>query len=128
MQKGKDTKEVTDFIEKIDHPLQKGAVLLREVILSADKGITVHIKWNALSFCIDGDDRITMNSAARIIKDNRLDLMFHRGAKKKDTKGFDFKNDAGLFKWLAPDRAIVSFTSAKDIEAHKAKLKKIVKE
>lgn len=121
------TKEVDEFIKNIKHPLKKGMVLLREIILSADKGITENIKWSAPSFCYNDDDRITMNSEARIVKDNYLSLMFHRGAKKKDTKGFKFTDDEGLFEWITPDRALVKFKTAKDVETKKVVLKKIVK-
>lgn len=127
MKTAQHTKEVTDFINNIDHPLIKGIVLLREIILSADKEITEHIKWSAPSFCYNDDDRITMNSEARMVKDNIVSLMFHRGAKKKDTKGFKFADDEGLFEWLAPDRALMKFKTVKDIEANKSVLKKIVK-
>lgn len=127
MQKIKDTEEVDNFIKNIEHPLKKGMVLLREIIVSADKEITEHIKWNAPSFCYNDDDRITMNSEARILKDNSLSLMFHRGAKKKDIKGFKFTDDEGLFEWLAPDRALMKFKTVKDVETKKSALKKIVK-
>lgn len=120
-------KEVGEFIKNIEHPLKKGMVLLREIILSADKGITENIKWSAPSFCYNNDDRITMNSEARIVKDNYLSLMFHRGAKKKDTKGFKFTDDEGLFVWVTPDRALIKFKTVKDIETKKSALKKIVK-
>jgi len=95
--------------------------------LSADKNITEHIKWNALSFCHNGDDRITMSSVYTLTKENCITLMFHRGAKKKDTKGFTFKDDGGLFEWKAPDRALVKFSNNKEIENKKATLKKVVR-
>lgn len=127
MKTSQHTNEVDDFIKNLEHPLKKGVVLLREIILSVDKEITEHIKWNAPSFCHNDDDRITMNSEARILKDNFISLMFHRGAKKKDPKGFKFADDEGLFEWLAPDRALMKFKTIKDIEANKSVLKKVVK-
>ena len=127
MQTSEDTKEVTDFIKEVEHPLKKEMEILREVILSADKEITEHIKWNAPSFCHNGDDRITMSGVYNLAKDNCITLVFHRGAKKKDTKGFEFKDDAGLFEWKAPDRALIKFSSKEEIESKKATLKKIVR-
>jgi hypothetical protein len=53
---------------------------VREIILSAHPGITERIKWNAPSFCIDGDDRITF----RLQPGDRVQLVFHRGARKRD--------------------------------------------
>ena len=45
---------------------------------------------------------------------------------KRDIKDFEFKDDAGLFEWKTPDRAVVRFQSVKEIEDKKAMLKKIV--
>ncbi len=75
--------QVTSFISKTEHPLKKVMEEVRALILSTNKQITEHIKWNAPSFCIDGDDRITFN----LSKSDYLLLVFHRGAKVKDSKG-----------------------------------------
>jgi hypothetical protein len=53
---------------------------VREIILSTHSGINEQIKWNAPSFGIDGDDRITF----RLQPGDRVQLVFHRGAQKRD--------------------------------------------
>jgi len=116
------TKEVTDFMKQLKHPLKKGVELLREIIQNADKGITEHIRWNAPSFCFDGEDRVTLH----LSKNDCIIIVFHRGAKVKDSSGFVFKDDAGLFEWKTPDRATVTFHSVKEIEEKKVLLKKVV--
>lgn len=55
------TEQVSLFLQNNEHPLKAAMLLLREQILSSQKGITEHIKWNAPSFCYGGDDRITFN-------------------------------------------------------------------
>ena len=77
------TEQVDEFIATTVHLLKDVMQSTREIILSADKQITEHIKWNAPSFCTNGDDRITFN----LYKAEYLLLVFHRGAKVKDSKG-----------------------------------------
>lgn len=117
---------VAAFMTNHNHPLKKAMEVTREIILSANKELTEHIKWNAPSFCINGDDRITFN----IYKNDCLLLVFHRGAKVKDAKGKGplFHDPTGLLEWVSPDRATVKLTSLLDVTAKKAKLKTVVKQ
>jgi len=116
---------VADFMAHLDHPLKKAMEVTREIILSANKQLTEHIKWNAPSFCVNGDDRVTFN----LYKNDCLLLVFHRGAKVKDTKGKGplFKDTTGLLEWVSPDRATVKLTSLQEVTAKKTKLKSVVK-
>lgn len=116
------TAEVTTFIQNVNHPLKKGMKLLREVILSAHKDITEHIKWKAPSFCYNGEDRVTFN----LHKNDCIVIVFHRGAKVKDSKDFVFKDSTGLLEWVATDRALVTFRDTKDIQDKKEALKNLV--
>ena len=119
------TEQVAEFIQTTSHPLKPAVEQVRDIILSVDKAITEHIKWNAPSFCFDGDDRITFNLSKR----DYILLIFHRGAKVKDSKSKDplFKDTTGLLEWLAPDRAVIKFQSIEDVAAKKTALKKVVK-
>ena len=119
------TEQVKEFIQTSKHPLKKALEEIREIILSADKRITEHIKWNAPSFCFNGDDRITFN----LSKNDRLLLIFHRGAKVKDSKSKEplFEDTTGMLEWLAHDRAVVKFQTIEEVAGKKAVLTKIVK-
>ncbi len=87
-------------------PEIRGAVArLRAVALNAADGVTEHIKWNGPSFCIDGDDRITVGLAPK----GGVRAILHRGVKVKDATGFAFPDDSGLIQWAAPDRGVVAF-------------------
>jgi hypothetical protein len=99
---------------------------VREVILSANKGITEHIKWKAPSFCHKGDDRVTFN----LHKSGSILLIFHRGAKVKDRKGVGrlFDDPTGLLQWTTDDRATVTLTSIDDVISKKALLKELVRQ
>jgi hypothetical protein len=82
-------------------------------LLVVGDATTEHIKWNAPSFCDHGDDRCTMRLAP-----TTLQLILHRGAKVKSTAGFSFVDDTGLVTWAAPDRGVVTFKSAAEIDAN----------
>lgn len=113
-------------MQTVQHPLKKVVEEVRVIILSVDNGITEHIKWNAPSFCFDGDDRITFN----LSKNDSILLIFHRGAKVKDNKSKEplFKDTTGLLQWLAPDRAVIKIQSIEEVADKKASLKKVVKQ
>ena len=86
---------------------------LRAIVLGAGDGVTEHIKWNGPSFCIDGDDRITIGLAPR----GGVRAILHRGVKVKDATGFDFPDESGLIQWAAPDRGVVTFADEAAIAA-----------
>jgi hypothetical protein len=72
--------EVQAFLQGLKHSRKAAMEAVRETILSAHPGITEQLKWNAPSFGIDGDDRITF----RLQPGDRVQLVFHRGAQKRD--------------------------------------------
>ncbi len=90
---------VDTFINELVHSRKPEIEQLRDAILAAPIEITEQVKWNAPSFCCDGDDRVTF----RLHPGNRVELVFHRGAKKRaDTSTFTFHDPVGHLKWLAP--------------------------
>jgi hypothetical protein len=116
--------QVQAFLQGLEHGRKDEVEAVREVILSAHPGITEQIKWNAPSFCIDGDDRITF----RLQPGDRVQLVFHRGAKKRDdATTFSFEDGSGLLEWVARDRALVTFRDRGDVEAKRATLKDLVR-
>jgi hypothetical protein len=100
------TPDVERFLADLRHPLKEGVLLLRSTVLASDPAITEHIKWNAPSFRYQGEDRVTFRLQPR----NRLQLIFHRGAKvRADAATFAFDDPTGLMTWPAPDRAVIDF-------------------
>lgn len=126
MGKANVTIDVSDFLNKIDHPLKEIIVEVREIILSADKEITEHIKWNAPSFCYRNDDRITF----RLNKNDCVQLIFHSGAKGKDShdKGAIIDDQTGLLEWVADKRALLTFHDIDEVKMKKDMIIKIVKQ
>ena len=109
------SEKVEKFLSELNSGVKPGVMEVRKLILFADKNITEQIKWNAPSFCIGGDDRITF----RLLPE-KIQLIFHRGAKKRaDEKTFKFVDKSGLVKWITPDRGTVTFTGLEEISARK---------
>lgn len=121
----KPTVTVDAYLANLEHPMKDGVLALRKTILGVDSEITEQIKWNAPSFCYGGDDRITF----RLLPNGKggLQLIFHRGAKSKDTSDFTFVDPSGLVEWAAPDRGVVTFKNADEIAPNTPKLVKLIK-
>jgi hypothetical protein len=118
--------EVTDFLNNLNHPFIKEIEQLRNCILSANKNISENIKWNGPNYCIDNEDRITMRVQPPT---KQLQLIFHRGAKKKEQpKDKLIANKSKMLVWKENDRAIVTFKSLQDIEIGKTELATIINE
>ncbi|MFT3824202.1 MAG: DUF1801 domain-containing protein [Chitinophagaceae bacterium] len=116
--------QVIAFLDQLEHPLLKEIRALREIILNSNNKLTEQIKWNAPSFCIDGDDFATM----KLFPPKNIQLVFHRGAKvKTQPKDKLIADDSGLLKWAANDRAVATFLNMADLKEKEKALTGIVK-
>ncbi|MCR9014871.1 DUF1801 domain-containing protein [Aquiflexum gelatinilyticum] len=112
------------YLDQLDHPLKPEILKIREIIFSANPDLTEHIKWNAPSFCLEGEDKITYNLSP---KKDSIQLVLHRGAKKRDLPKEKLINeDSGLLKWAANDRAVIRFTSMQEILEDETKIQEII--
>ncbi|XID95549.1 DUF1801 domain-containing protein [Paenibacillaceae bacterium WGS1546] len=111
---------------KLEHPLKREIEEVRKVVLGADARLSEHVKWNAPSFHVDGEDRVTMNLRGK----GFFMLVFHRGAKVKDSSGDGhlLERDDGLLEWKSADRATMTLGDMNDVEAKREKLARIVAE
>ncbi len=116
------TEEVNRFLGTLNHPLKEEIEEVRATILNSNQNVTEHIKWKSPSFCYKVEDRVTM----RLHSEDRFKLVFHRGAKVKDSKDFVFTDSTGLLEWVADDRATVTFQEMKDVKAKKESLMTLV--
>jgi hypothetical protein len=53
-------------------------------------------------------------------------LVLHLGAKVREIPGVPIQDPHGLLKWLAKDRAIITFTGLDDIQNRESSLKNII--
>ena len=105
--------DVAAFIDGWPEPIQPLTRRLRDIALSAAPDVTEHIKWNAPSFCVAGDDRITLG----LERSGAVRVVLHRGARTQDAAGFSFDDPAKLARWAAPDRGVVVFKDAAALDA-----------
>ena len=96
------------FLDTLVHARKPEILALRAAILHSNPEITERIKWNAPSFCRDGEDRVTM----RLQPGDRLQLVFHRGAKPRATDDFAFDDPTGRIEWAAADRGVLTIANA----------------
>lgn len=107
------TDAVTAWLDAAD-PAVRGLIeRLRALALAAAPDVTEHIKWNAPSFCVDGDDRITLG----IERKGGVRAVLHRGAKTKDATGFSFADPDQLATWPAAYRGVLTFADEAALEA-----------
>lgn len=119
-------KEVTEFLNELNHPFRNEIEELRDVILASDKNLVENIKWNAPNYSFENEDRITMRIQPMTTK---VQLIFHRGAKKQEQpKERLIANKSKMLLWKENDRVIITFKNKQDIENGKAELEKIISE
>ncbi|WP_235941163.1 DUF1801 domain-containing protein [Paenibacillus puerhi] len=116
--------QVAEFMKNLEHPLKKEIEEVRTIILSVNEHITEHIKWNAPSFCIHHEDRVTFNLQGK----GFFRLVFHCGAKVKKHAELrpHFEEYTELLDWASGDRAIVKLTSSSDVDSKREKLAEVV--
>ena len=112
---------VTAFLGNLAHRRKDEIERLRAIILAAVPALGEQVKWNAPSFGLAGEDRITF----RLQPGDRVELIFHRGARAK-TDAFAFTDPSGLVEWLAPDRGRIGFADMAEIEARAPALTQLV--
>ena len=114
---------VDAYLDELQHARKAEVAALRLVILSAVPDLVERIKWNAPSFGLGDDDRITM----RLHPGDRLQLILHRGAKAGADDFFRFADPDRLIAWAAPDRGVVTFKDADDLAGKSAALSEILR-
>lgn len=118
--------EVTEWLEKQNHPFKTEIAFLRNCILSTNTGLTENIKWNGPNYCFHHEDRITMRIQPPT---KQIQLIFHRGAKKQEQpKDRLIAHKSKILVWKENDRAIATFKNLQDIENAKAELTVIINE
>jgi hypothetical protein len=120
----KPASDVSTFMSTLDHPLKSGIEAVRQLVLSADPRLREQIKWNAPSFALT-DDLVTFT----LRSPEALQIIMHTGAKKRATPlTISVADPAGLLRWLAPDRGIITFSSLEEIESKSAALLDLVRQ
>jgi hypothetical protein len=115
---------VDDFMGALSHPLKAETARLRAIVRAAAPETGERVKWNAPSNGPGDEDRVTFN----LSRQDRVQVVFHRGAKAKAAAGFTFDGDPeGLLNWAAPDRGVAVFRNAAEVEERAAAFTALVR-
>lgn len=97
--------EVSEFINKLNHPQLDQIQWLRNLILSSSFNVNENIKWNGPNFSINNKDRITL----RVQSPKMIQMILHCGAKRHDNlKSNVIDNNSNLLDWKSNDRAVIT--------------------
>lgn len=118
---------IDEYLADLDRDKRQQVDALREIILSTNPKLEEHIKWNAPSYVLDGEDRVTFNL---MNKQGVVKLVLHMGAThKEDKKGVPIMQDtSGLIEWNSDIRGMITFNSINEITSNQTELKKLVKD
>lgn len=120
-------KTVEEFINNLNDDKRSQVDAIRDLILNAQPQLTEHIKWNAPSYALNGEDRTTFNL---MNKQGVVKLVLHMGPTRKEDKGGApiMKDESGLIEWSADIRGMITFNSVEDVQSNKAALIKVFKD
>lgn len=118
--------DLNTYLEELAHPLKQEIMEVRQIILNSNKKFTEHIKWNAPSYCINGEDRITFNLHGT----SYFRLIFHCGVKIKarKIKGKISSDKEQLLEWVADDRAVLQFSDMIEVMQKKRSVVLLINE
>jgi hypothetical protein len=113
--------EVDAFMTSLKHPLKAEIETVRGIIRGLSPAISEEIKWKSPGF------RTTESFATVNLRStDRLQVILHLGAKTRvGLKPFAIDDPAGLVKWLAKDRCMVTVGN---LEKERAALAGIVRQ
>jgi len=120
-------KTIKEFLSDLNSDKHQQVDALRELILNTEPRFEEHIKWNAPSYVLDGEDRITFNL---MNKQGLVKLVLHMGAtRKEDKEGTPImQDDTGLIEWSSDIRGMITFSTMEEVNSNLIKVKKIIKD
>ena len=109
------TKEVNDFMKKLEHPLKNEIELVRTIILESDPSILEQVKWNAPSFR-NTEDFVTFN----VRPVDKIQLVFHHPSIVQ------IKSD--LLEGEYKDRRMLYLGNRAEIDAARTEIQRIIRQ
>ena len=91
---------------------------LRTIVRTALPNAVETLKWNAPSFAVDGEDRVSLGLGRK----GEARLVLHRGAKRRTLINLTAVDQTALASWPAPDRGVVTFRDLEAVRARQAEL------
>ena len=115
--------QVEQFLAALNHPLKPVVLTLRGIILEADPSISESIKWNVPSFRTS-EFFATMHLRAQ----DRVGVIMHFGAKKRDTSSIIINDPRAMLEWLAHDRAQLMFRDLDGLTSKRSTVTELVQD
>lgn len=84
---------------------------LRTLIIRVDSRLVEEFKWNAPSFRLGDEHRITLG----LERNGSVRLVLHRGVSRKDNANFEFQDPLKLAVWPARDRGVLKLKSFEEL-------------
>lgn len=97
------------WLDRQDAAAREGIDLLRIIVCDVGAPWQETIKWNAPSFALGGEDRVTLG----VERGGGWRVVLHRGA-RVHVGDFAFEDRHGLAQWPTADRGVVRF---RDLDA-----------
>ena len=119
------TTAVDDYMAALDHPMKREVEAIRRLVLGVDPTIAEGVKWNAPSF------RTTEYFATTNLRDRGgIGVILHLGAKVRPlpSGGMPIDDPTGLLKWLARDRASITFRDGQALLERRAAFEAILRQ
>ena len=119
------TKTHQEFMTQFDDERKPLVEALLNAIREECPTLTETIKWNAPTFCSNGNDRMTL----MLHKKDRVGLILHAGTKPKEDKNAPhlYTDDTELLEWNSNIRATISFSDLPDFLSKRDRFRKAVK-
>lgn len=117
-------KTIDEFLTDLSADKKAQVLEIRKYIREAAPGLTEHIKWNAISFVHNEEDRITFNL---INKEGLVKLVFHMGAlRKENKKGAPVLDDTfSIMQWASDIRGYITFNDLDDVRSKQIAVKRL---
>jgi hypothetical protein len=112
---------VDAFRASLDDDQLKIVDRLCAMVRGCADGVVERVKWNAPSYGIGDNDRITLGVSPKGI----VRVILHRGAAKQDNQAFSFEAPAGLVTWPDRDRGVMQFADAATLDRWEIDVKSI---
>ena len=84
---------------------------LRTIVRSGLPHAVESIKWNAPSFAVDGEDRVTLGLGRK----GESRLVLHRGAKQRALIDLTAVDRGAIAQWPSLDRGVIVFRDLQDV-------------
>lgn len=117
-------KTVEEFLDGLDDNRRAQVLKLRQYIMETSPSLEEHIKWNAPSYTLNNEDRITFNT---MNKEQVVKLVFHMGVTRKENKkGEPILKDARIIEWVSDIRGYATFKTMEEITSQEKMIKEAI--